>query len=88
MHKDKIFLEGSSAITVIADSRGVRYEGHWDVTILAPKNLSALTTASSVFTLLTWLTDHTGAVLHELNVGVSPDGTWSIAIEEVIENAE
>lgn len=81
---DKVFLEGASLDDLVRQNSLAKYEGYWDVTIFCPSGLSASTSASSVYTLVVWLENYADAKLHKLNVGTSPDKTWSLALEEVI----
>jgi hypothetical protein len=83
--RDRIFMENDSIEEMMKEHNLAKYVGHWHVAILAPHNIGAKEAMTSIYTAMTWLEEYTGAQLHQLVVAPSPDDTWSIALEEALE---
>lgn len=81
---DKVFLEGSSFVDIIRSTDGARYEGDWNLTVLAPQGMSAGSSASVIYAATCWLEDVCGAKVFDLRVDTSPDKSWSMSLEEKI----
>lgn len=81
IYKDKVFLEGTSLISICQEYADVEFVGHWNVSILAPK-LSAANLLSITYAFVVWLESVKKATLHSITINESPDDLWSIALEE------
>jgi hypothetical protein len=86
MHRDKVFMEGDSLRDIVWQNHRLKFTGRWDVTILIPQGLSASDAASTVLAAVIWLEEHAEAKTFDLLVASSPDHTWSISLQERIDD--
>jgi hypothetical protein len=84
--RDRIFMENDTVEEMMKQHNLAKYEGHWHIAILVPHDVAALDAMTSIYTVMTWLKEYTGAKLHQLVVAPSPDNTWSVALEEALED--